>query len=128
VIRAMSIGRRAGAVVTDMNRYAGAAIALCALGVAGCAGDASKPYTNHANLEMYDPPRRSYRAPPPRAEALPVGTAGSQVVEPHTVGATPIPAAESLAARRERQAQEDKARDDREAERLNRVVQICRAC
>jgi hypothetical protein len=103
------------------------------MSLAGCAGDASKPYTAHANLEMYDPPVRARRSPPPKAET-PFGNAKSPVADPHTVaplhtvGSTPTPAVESLAARRERHAQEDKARDDREAERLNRVTQICRAC
>lgn len=120
------MGKRASGF--RMNRYETAAIALCALALAGCAGDASKPFTAHANLEMYDPPRRAHRVQPAKVYALPVINAETQPAVPHTVGVTPTPAAESIAARRERHAQEDKARDDREAERLNRAIQICRAC
>ena len=115
-----------------MKRLASTAIALCALGMAGCAGGSSRPPSAHANLDMYDPPAHARRSSLARAQTLqvePVSQPAQVDSAPDTIGsASPAPAAESLEVRRERQIREDRAREERVAERLRGVMQICRAC
>jgi hypothetical protein len=106
-----------------------AAIIFCATTVAGCAGFGEKPYTAHANLEMYDKPRRARVAPKvdkvlvePIARQMPSADSAQTTIGLASTGPTDIWAA------RERARQEDLARDQREIERLKGVLQICRAC
>jgi hypothetical protein len=113
-----------------MKRLASVAIALCALGMAGCSGNVSKPYTAHANLEMYDPPPRVGKPSFSSAQTSrvePVAQAIQVDSAPETVGsASAAPPAESIEVRRQRQIREDTARDERMAQHLRDVTQICR--
>jgi hypothetical protein len=111
-----------------------AAIVWCAFGMAGCVGvgDASKPYTAHANLEMYDKPQRARVAPKvSKVRDEPTAQQAPSADPPHISvgsGSTASDIPPGMWATRERARQEDLARDLREAERLKGVLEICRRC
>jgi hypothetical protein len=111
-----------------MRSITSAAIVCCAFGTAGCAWGVhpSTPYTAHANLEMYDRPARPRRVAPqvPKARIEPVA---QQVPATSTVGSG-SPTQSDIMSARERARQEDLAREQRDTERLNVIMRICRRC
>jgi hypothetical protein len=110
----------------------GATIAIpvfCAMALGGCAGfDSGRPPSNHAYLDMYDrAPARARKARAARPSTTPAYTPTTTTVEsPATVGSA-APAAKMKTYSPEWWAAE-KARQDRENERMRRAMQICHAC
>jgi hypothetical protein len=105
-------------------------LVLC-LGLAGCSSYGSRPFTNHANLEMYDPPRRARTRPSTSHVEGSHPLSGSARFDSasETVGsASPVVSGESAAARRERMIREDAEREERLAAHLRNVIRICRGC
>lgn len=117
-----------------MKRIACAATIVCALVLGGCAGiggGSSRPATAQANLDMYDQPAPTHKAPQSRKSRPQVSrqTEVEAVASPETVGSASMPAAAPSPQEYSPEwwAQE-RAREKRDAERLKAVSQICRGC
>ena len=91
-----------------------ALIALCALAMGGCSGHGgSHPPANKAFLDMYErPPLRSRQAKPARTADDELTTASTPAVVPYSPGWW----------------EQERAREQRENERLESTMQICRGC
>jgi hypothetical protein len=98
-------------------------MALCALALGACNsqyGSGSRPPANHAFLDMYD-------RPPARARTAKKRVPASDPVEmTGTVGATT--AAAELRPYSPEWWERERAREQRENERLRRAIQICSGC
>jgi hypothetical protein len=89
-------------------------IALCALTIGGCTGHGgSHPPANKAFLDMYDrPPSRARVAQPARTADDVTTTGSAYAVRPHSP----------------EWWEQERAREKRDNERLERAMQICRGC
>ena len=97
-----------------MESIARALIALCALAIGGCAGHGgSHPPANKAFLDMYDrPPVRARQARPARTVEDVTTTGSTAAVRPNSP----------------EWWEQERAREKRANERLERSMQICRGC
>jgi hypothetical protein len=97
-----------------MKGISRALIALCTLTIGGCAGHGgTHPPANKAFLDMYDrPAARSRQAKPARTADDVMTTGSASEVRPHSA----------------EWWEQERAREKRESERLERAMQICRGC
>jgi hypothetical protein len=106
-----------------MRSMTASVMALCALALGACTsqyGAASRPPANHAFLDMYD-------RPPARARVAKKRVRANEPVEmTGTVGATT--AAAELRPYSPEWWEQERAREQRENERIRRAIQICNGC
>jgi hypothetical protein len=97
-----------------MKGISRALIALGALAIGGCTGHGgSHPPANKAFLDMYDrPPARSRQVKPARTTDDVTTTGSAPAVRPYSP----------------EWREQERTREKRENERLERAMQICRGC
>jgi len=103
-----------------------AIVAFCALALSGCVTAQERPPANHAFLDMYDRPSARAHKAKVKVRKAPAPTATTGSVATVSVGSA-APATTLTPYSPEWWAAE-RAREQRENERLKRVMQICRGC